>query len=445
MFNFLKKKKKAKKDIFEQGDINLTNINTLEEHQFLTALLFKNDIVDIIYPACASCYGISEDKNKTYEQRLSYIGRRVKAKHTSILEHSNIIIQVFIPLQNTEDLYESVMEINPHIKPELCDVSDSEQDIMSMISEVRDKCRYLNIVTDIIKSPTDESSILRMTIGGSVRGYRYIFETIENRKNKLFISIFNVLKLVVPEEFFIDFINDEVIENYNTIEFTKDLNENVLLNVFNNTTNDMIDVINADSLSRISELLQLPKEKCFDFITITVDFKNMSRIITQQVTRHRNAITQESQRYVDYSKSVFNSPDKFKDKYEDKKYSTPLGEYTLQELGDVLCTVYPQLVKQGVDKEDARGYLPQNIQCGKLFITFTLRTLFSFINLRTDPHAQAEIFDYALKLSSLMKVIYAGDLNTDNFIMTAGKYSDPVYLNKNKDNDSYYTEIDEEV
>lgn len=445
MFKFFKKKEKAKKDIFEEGNINLTNINVLEEHQFLTALVFKNDIVNTIYPACASCYGISEEKNKTTEQRVDYIGRRVKAKHTSILEHSNVIIQVFIPLQETENLYETAMELNTHIKPELCDISDSEQDIMSLISEVRDRSKYLNIYTDILRSPTDGTSILRMTIGGTIRGFRYIFETIENRKNKLFISIFNVLKLVVPKEFFIDFINDEVMESYDTIEITKDLVENVPTTVNNNSTSDMIDIINADKLSTISELLQLPKEKCFDFVTITVDFKHMSRIITQQVTRHRNGITQESQRYVDYSKSPFNSPDKFKDKYEDKKYNTPLGEYTLEDLGSIMCSIYPQLVKQGVDKEDARGYLPQNIQCGKLFITFTLRTLFSFINLRTDPHAQAEIFDYALKLSSIMKVVYANDLGTDNFIMTATKYCDPVYLNKNEDNDSYYNEIDEEV
>lgn len=443
MFNFFKRKKKPEKDIFEIGDINLKNIDVLEEHQFLTALVYMSDAVDTVYPACASCYGISEEKNKTYEERLNYIGRRVRAKHTSILEHSNVIIQVFIPLKETERLYESIIEINSHIKPELCDISDSDQDIMTMVSEVRDVCRYLNINTTTIKD-MDNNPILKMTISGSIRGYRYIFESIKNRQNKLFVSIFNVLKLVVPKEFFIDFINDGVMEEYTTVEITKDLSENVSTKVSNSTTTDMIDIINADGLSNVSNLLQLDKDLCLDFITITVDFKNMSRIITQQVTRHRNGITQESQRYVDYSKSAFNSPDKFKDKYIGKKYNTPLGEYTLEELGYLMTSVYPHLVNQGVDKEDARAYLPQNIQCGKLFMTFTLRTLFSFINLRTDPHAQAEVSAYATKLSELTD-IYAKDLNIDDMIKASEMYNKPEYLKNYEDNDSYYVDIDEEV
>lgn len=445
MFNFFKKNKKAKKDIFEKGDINLKNINVLEEHQFLTALLYTNDIVDTIYPACASCYGLSSEKNKSYEQRLSYIGRRVKTSHTSILEHSNIIIQVYIPLQEEAKLYEAAVELNEHIKPELCDIQNSEQDIISMISQVRDKCKYLNINSDIVRSLSTGNSIFRMTIGGSIRGYRYIFENIENRKNRLFISIFNVLKLVVPKEFFIDFINDNIMENYNTIEITKDLAENVSFKVSNSSIDDMIDIINADQLSTISELLQVPKDKCFDFVTITVDFKNMSRIITQQVTRHRNAITQESQRYVNYSDSSFNSPSKFKDKYDEHKiYHTSIGDYNLQDLGDKLSSIYGELINQNLDKEDARGYLPQNIQCGKLFMTFTLRTLFSFINLRTDQHAQAEIFEYANKLSNTTELIYNNDLNI-GMIDAAKKYCNPVYLKNNENNDSYYNEIDEEV
>ena len=444
MFNFFKRKRKPKKDIFEQGDINLTNIDVLEEHQFVTALLYMSDAVNTIYPACASCYNISEEKNKTYEERKDYIGRRVKAGHTSILEHSNILIQVYIPLKETENIYETAMEINEYIKPELCDIANSEQDIMSMVSEVRDVCRYLNIHTHTIKD-TYNNPIMVMTIGGTIRGYRYIFESIKNRQNKLFISIFNVLKLVVPKEFFIDFINDEVMNPYDTVEITKDLLPNVPSKLCNNNTDYMIDIINADELGHISKLLKLDKDSCLDFVSITVDFKNMSRIITQQVTRHRNGITQESQRYVDYSKSGFNSPDKYKEKYIDKKYNTPLGEYTLEELGHIINSIYPQLVKQGVDKEDARGYLPQNIQCGKLFMTFTLRTLFVFIKLRTNTHAQSEIRDYAMRLSWMVRSIYNKDLNTTNFIETANRYCEPEYLKNNIDNDSYYTEIDEEV
>lgn len=443
---FLKKifKKKPKKDIFEKGEFNMKNINVLEEHEFMTSLVYMNDIVNIVYPACASCYGISEDKNKTYSEKLNYIGRRVKAHHTSILEHTNVLIQVFIPLKQTKNLANTVIKKSNHIiKSELSDITTSDQDIISMISEVRDVCKYLNIHTDKIEDE-DNNPILKMTIGGSIRGYRYIFERIENRENRLFISIFNVLKLAVPKEFFIDFINDEVMEDYTTIEIDKRFKNIIQTSLIGYRETDDIDIINSDDLSYI-KLLGLNSEKCLDFITISVDFKNMSRIITQQVTRHRNAITQESQRYVNYSTAKFNSPDKFKDKYDKNiTYKTTFGKYSLDELGQLLTVVYRDLVSQGIDKEDARGYLPQNIQCGKLFMTFTLRSLLVFLNLRTDPHAQAEVRQYAEKLADLtthysMSLCMAyDDLNMKEL---ANIYTQPVYKLQNNS----YNEIDEEV
>ena len=434
-------KKKPKKNIFETGEFNMKNIDVLEEHVFLTSLVYINDIVNIVYPACASCYGISKDKNKTYEEKLNYIGRRVKTSHTSILEHSNVILQVFIPLKETKNLTKSVIKSNCNIRLDLCDFSTSNQDIISMISEVRDVCRYLNIHTDTIKDE-DGNPIMRMTIGGSIRGFRYIFEQIRNRQNRLFISIFNVLKLAVPKEFFIDFINDGVMEEYTTIE-TNILNKNIKTSLVNERKTEDIDIINADDLSHISTLLGISREKCLDFITIAVDFKNMSRVITQQVTRHRNAITQESQRYVNYSDSCFNSPSKFKDKYDEYTvYHTSLGDYNLQELGNTLANVYNDLVKQGVEKEDARGYLPQNIQCGKLFMTFTLRTLFVFLALRTDPHAQAEVRSYAERLADLTNE-YSNSLAMGYLDMKelANKYTQPAYNLYTTE----YNEIDEEV
>lgn len=442
MINLFRRKKKAKKDIFEQGNFNITDINVLEEQEFLVSLLYAGPMVETIYPACASCYGISPEKNSTYEEKVEYIGRRVKSHHTSILEHSNIILQVFIPLKKTENLIDTVQKHNKNIKLELSDFSYSSQDIISMISEIRDTCRYLSICTDVIYDK-EKNPILRMTFGGSVRGYRYIFENIKNRKNKLFISIFNVLKLVVPPQLFIDFINDGVMKDYTTIKITDDLIINIPQRKLNNIETDNLDTIHMDSLDYISDLLKLDKEHCFDFVSITVNFKNMSRIITQQLTRHRNGITQESQRYVDYSESPFNSPAKFKDKYDPERiYDTPIGLYNLNELGYTLTAIYRYLVDQGVDKEDARAYLPQNVQCGKVFMTFNLRTLFVFLNLRLDSHAQAEIRGYAEKLAELTDM-YADELDIANMKSAAEYYSESIY--KREQNTELYQGIDEEV
>lgn len=435
-----KRKKKAKKNLFEVGDFNLKNENLLKETKFLVSLAYKSYSIDTIYPACASCYGISLEKNKEYKERLAYIGRRVKAFHTSILEHSNVVIQVYVPLEDNMNILYSAKNENKYINDELIDINNSNQDILSMIFEVTDNCRYLtkksNIVYDDKNSP-----MLKITIGGSIRGYRYIFENIKNRNNRLFISIFNVLKRVIEPEFFLDFINDGVMEEYTTIDIYNNLYYHIPPKITNNIELEKINILNMDDLINISMLTRLPLEDCFDFVTISVEFKNMSRIITQQVTRHRNAITQESQRYVNYSGTKVNAPYLFKDKYDkNHKYKTPLGDLTFDELGELIASVYPALLDQKVDKEDARGYLPLNVQCGKLFMTFTLRTLFSFLNLRLDPHAQAEVREYANIIAENTEM-YSESLGVNDMSNASNIYTMPIY----KRAEMVYDDVEEEV
>lgn len=444
MINLFKRKKKAKKNIFEQGDFNIKDIKIEDNRPIMTSVLYANNMTNIVYPACAACYGISEDKNAKYEERLDYIGRRVKTKHTSILEHNNVIVQAFIPLKDTDNLASSVLNHNSNIEPELSDIDITTQDIITLTSQVTDVCKYLTKYTDIIKD-SDEIPIMRLTIGGSIRGFRYIFENIENRNNKLFISIFRVLKRVVPSVFFIDFINDGVMEDYSTIDIDKRLIKNIPQRVLNNIEDPKgyINIENMDNLNHISDLIKLDKEKCFDFVSVTVNFKNMSRIITQQVIRHRNGITQESQRYVNYTGAMFNSPYQFKDKYDpDKVYQTMIGDYNMSQLGSIMMSVYDDLVKQGVDKEDARGYLPENVQCGKLYMTFNLRTLLVFLQLRLDSHAQAEVRMYAERLADLTED-YSNDLELNDMYMASAFYSEPLY--KRIENTDLYNDIDEEV
>lgn len=443
MINLFKRKKKTKKNIFEQGNFNITNIEIESTREYMVSLLYANDMTNIVYPSCAACYGISEDKNTKREERIEYIGRRVKTHHTSILEHSNIIIQAFIQLKDIENLSNSIHTYNPNISLNLSEFKNTTQDIITLVSEVTDVCRYLTKYTDIIEDKNG-IPIMRLTIGGSIRGFRYIFENIENRKNDLFISIFNVLKMVVPPEFFIDFINDGVMKKYNIIEIS-DFKKNIQQKVFSKKDlNDYIDIENMDNLQEISNILKLDRRKCLDFVSITVNFKHMSRIITQQVTRHRNGITQESQRYVNYSDSSFNTPAYFKpEKYKnDKIYNTKIGDFNMSELGSVLMSVYKDLIDQGMDKEDARGYLPENVQCGKLYMTFTLRTLFVFLNLRLDSHAQAEIRQYAEKLADLTDN-FSNDLGLDDMYMASVFYSEPLY--KRIENNDLYNDIDEEL
>ena len=138
-------------------------------------------------------------------------------------------------------------------------------------------------------------------------------------------------------------------------------------------------------------------EMFLNIVPVTILFNNMSRTATHQLVRHRNAITQESQRYVNYKDATFTIP--VPEYNSNKKYNITLfgqnKEVNLSELAIELMSVYEQLTKAGLKKEEARAYLPSNVNCRRLYMTFSLYNLIAFLKLRTDPHAQFEIRSYA--------------------------------------------------
>jgi thymidylate synthase ThyX len=102
------------------------------------------------------------------------------------------------------------------------------------------------------------------------------------------------------------------------------------------------------------------------------------------------------------------TPDK--EQYKFKKYTVNINNHNittdLRGLNSILAKVYPQLLKQGVAKEDARGFLPTNSTCGKIYITFTWENLMSFFKLRRDKAAQLEIRKYADALYDNVKDVF---------------------------------------
>ena len=203
------------------------------------------------------------------------------------------------------------------------------------------------------------------------------------------------------------------------------------------------------------------KRDVYDFLSVTVLFKNMSRTCTHQLVRHRNAITQESQRYVNYSGASFASPDRFTDRYDSNtKYKFEFGgnkySMTLADIGKAEIGIYKDLtnkslneeegIKQALLKEDARAFLPSNVECGKIFMTFTFSSLFMFFILRVDTAAQAEIRTFASSLYDWCKShnefinepirpkyaideYIAEDINTEEFIGEPVKSVEEIIAN----------------
>jgi flavin-dependent thymidylate synthase len=169
-----------------------------------------------------------------------------------------------------------------------------------------------------------------------------------------------------------------------------------------------------------------------DFATITLCFKDMSRTATHQLVRHRNGITQESQRYVDYSKHGFINPlDYSAEKYKESDptnatYNFNGERLTLNQLSNKLMSYYEVLVNDKnapLHKEDARSFLPSNVACAKLYMTFTFRTFAKFLELRDHIAAQSEIRAFAHACSIWFNSLWDESLNMHPLGFLTSKYS----------------------
>lgn len=350
------------------------------ENDITQSLVMLNDGVNICATACAACWDTKLPDQ--YADRAAYIGRRTKTGHTSVVEHSNVVFYMYIPNDYTDELV-----------------------------ELLDSCNFLHTV---VRHGVKRNG-WHMIIGGSWRGFSDLYLTIPSiAENRIAQAITNGVYQYIPSHGMQDIIDKNLLDasQFEDPEYSTLADDFCL--VKNKRLDEDINIINCDDIyTLIKKIMAFCSEPevftvhdLMRFCTVTIEFNHMSRIITQQLTRHRNAITQESQRYVDYSGAPFNSPAKFKDKYDPKKlYEFSFGgtrfKMNLQNLGDAINKIYPQLrdkLKLGDNAllpEDARAFLANNTQCGKIYITFTYYNLIKFLELREDSHAQAEIRSYA--------------------------------------------------
>lgn len=333
--------------------------------------VYTNNHLEIVSEAFRECWGSAP--KETFEDKLGYVSRGVRMGHESVLEHSNVITQYMF-----------------------------NKDYLQELAEVLTCCKYLN--TKVY----DHNGILILIIGGSIRGYKHIIRTIKNPENRL-------AKVILEEMYnlhscyFVDFIDDGIMDQNRFL----DVEDESLVNRNSVLGKEYYDIINIDDINTIynncicnSQLDVV--DDMLDMTTITIHFKNISRLISQQYTRHRAGITQLSQRYVDCTGFRFNPPHLFKpDMYDkDTRYKVSLAgqefEFTQQDLGDALVGLYGQLIAKPGEiingkpiegkmlKEDARSYSPGSM-ITSFYMTFTIRNFIKFLQLRTEKGAQAEI------------------------------------------------------
>lgn len=355
--------------------------------------VFHNDAVALVDTCCRCCTNAKPPVS--YNAMVEYILGRIKLHHESILEHSNIVMKIEADAL-TADNYFAII----------------------------DNLQYIRVVKD-------QKYIY---LAASIRGWKEFFRH-SDMDHPTIMQLFTEFSVICPRCTVADLINEGYVDEYAFPEEVIDgsYEDDITADDWNNnesgsniytylnpipsadpTAEKNVDIINCDDLD--IKLLNfdwmvadeqgpetgryISEINPFDFLklgTITVCFTNMSRAATHQIVRHRNGITQESMRYVNYSNASFYIPSKA----EGVKLSN--GQ-TLDEFYKSCANLYVKAVdSKSLTKEDARNILPIGVECGKLYMTFTWYSLAKFLQLRMDKAAQEEIRNYAILLYESIK------------------------------------------
>ena len=344
----------------------------------------KYQIIDIAPNTYLTCLGAKTCVNKpmssnaTIHDRLNYIKKVVNKGHESILEHSNIIFMI-------------------HMSKSL----GLDKDFIELTSAMK----YTNY------SVKEDEKNLYILVGSSIRALKHIIlQTSVN--NKFVIVIRDVIYSSVEKEFLESLTKANYLDEDRCTFIpypTKDINskdvekENVYdVDIVNGKVADLVYSTNIDSVySSISKygftMADAIKVSAFTFM-----MHDISRSCANQITRHRNGISQESQRYVthDYVQEndfvdpiLMNWDIRYKDKLNVTNYNK------IKEI-DVFKP-YRYLISSSVMKEDARAWLPMNVKT-KLLVTFSGTYLAKFFELRLDKAAQLEIRLLATEMKDLL-------------------------------------------
>lgn len=324
--------------------------------------------------AARICVG-SDNVSTDIESRLKYIENICKTKHESVIEHTNVIFVLSI------------------------DMSEYTTEKATDLNEILCNSKYLYTSTNTYNGSVN------VLFGGSIRGYLHIIR--ETRKdNTLLFFILKALMGSVEKQFLVSLVEENVLDDID--KFVYILGEELDPKELNET--DRVTLVYSTNVPDVTYRIRNFGFSYYDAMKVsTVSFiiHDISRSCGNQITRHRNAISQESQRYVTHG---YDSNDYFVDpislqletRYE-KLDKSIVDEITSKDKFDT----YKYLLSKGVKKEDARAYLPMNVKT-RLMMTFTLYSLWQFIDLRTDTAAQLEI----MKVARDMKhYIINGDIN----------------------------------
>lgn len=147
----------------------------------------------------------------------------------------------------------------------------------------------------------------------------------------------------------------------------------------------------------IQKLTDLGHQSPLEHCTFTFGIEGVSRALLAQLTRHRIAsYSVKSQRYVKEGQFEYVTPMSIKN--DDMLYLEYIG------LMKDIQRFYNSAIKRGIQPEDARYALP-NACATQLIMTFNIRSLLNFFELRCCNRAQDEIRQMADTMLDICKEI----------------------------------------
>ena len=126
-----------------------------------------------------------------------------------------------------------------------------------------------------------------------------------------------------------------------------------------------------------------------EHINMSFELIGISNPAARQILRHRiSSPLQRSQRYSDESESEL---------YHPPNIGNALWVY--DDIGDKCRQAYKELIKMGMNKEDARNILPFGTLTN-VFLTINLRSLIHMCSIRLCTHAMPEVREIMKEMKS---------------------------------------------
>ena len=144
----------------------------------------------------------------------------------------------------------------------------------------------------------------------------------------------------------------------------------------------------------------------WEFVNYTFAVEGVTRACTHQMVRTRTAsFAQQSMRVTDMSGFAYHIPKKLSNR-------GGVGEMLYAQAMTEIDTAYKEMIKAGIEEEDARGVLPTNILTN-IVCQYNLRTLSDLVKSRSGGRTQDEYRDVVKKFGELVTEIHPW---TDQFL-----------------------------